>query len=104
MVSLEMQNYNATLTERQQKYLLCHQVKSIITNILQAKPYLRLKILSSDQERITEKAKFKYFPLGKAFENQIKIIENQGEKQIKAAEENKKKLLSLIMKRNLQHF
>ena len=41
MVNLEMKNYNATLTEKQQKYLLCHPVKSINTNILQAKPSLR---------------------------------------------------------------
>ena len=31
-----------------------------------------------------EQAKFTYSPLGKAFEKQIKTIEDQGEKQIKA--------------------
>ena len=31
-----------------------------------------------------EQPKFTYFPLGKAFEKQIKTIEDQGEKQIKA--------------------
>ena len=30
-----------------------------------------------------EQAKFAYSPLGKAFENQIKTIKDQGEKQIK---------------------
>ena len=38
-------------------------------------------ILPSDQSRIIEQEKFKYFLLGKAFEKQIKAIENQGEKQ-----------------------
>ena len=33
-----------------------------------------------------ERAKFTYSPLGKAFEKQIKAIEHQGEKQIKALE------------------
>ena len=35
-------------------------------------------ILPSDQSRIIEQAKFTYSPLGKAFEKQIKIIEDQG--------------------------
>ena len=38
------------------------------------------EILPSDQSRIIEQAKFKYFPLGKAFEKQIKTNEDQGEK------------------------
>ena len=41
-------------------------------------------ILPSNQQQIIEQAKFTYFPLGKAFERQIKTIENQGKKQIDA--------------------
>ena len=41
---------------------------------------------------MTEQAKFTYFPLGKAFEKQTKTSEDQGEKQKKAIEENKKQL------------
>ena len=45
--------------------------------------YLTIEdILPSDQSRIIEQEKFKYFLLGKAFEKQIKAIENQGEKQM----------------------
>ena len=40
------------------------------------------KILPPDQSRIIEQAKFTYSPLGKAFENQIKAIEDQGEKYV----------------------
>ena len=40
-------------------------------------------ILPSNQQQITEQAKFTYSPLRKAFEKQIKTIEDQGEKQIK---------------------
>ena len=40
-----------------------------------------------------EQAKFTYSPLGKAFEKQIKTIEDQGEKQIKALEKHEKQLL-----------
>ena len=44
-------------------------------------------ILPSNQQQIIEQAKFTYSPLGKAFEKQIKTIENQGEKQIKAIQD-----------------
>ena len=40
--------------------------------------------MPSDQSRIIEQAKFTYSPLEKAFENQTKIIEEQGQKQAKA--------------------
>ena len=45
------------------------------------------EILPSNQQRITEQAKFTYSPLGKAFEKQIKTIEDQGEKQTKAIQD-----------------
>ena len=52
-----------------------------------------MNILPSDQRRVTEKAKFTYYPLGKAFEKQTKTIEDQSKKQIKATEEHKKQLV-----------
>ena len=51
------------------------------------------EIIPSDQSRITEQAKFTYCPLGKAFERQVKAIEGQREKQIKALEKHGKKLV-----------
>ena len=39
--------------------------------------------LSTEQNKMIEQVKFTYSPLGKAFEKQTKIIENQG-KKIKA--------------------
>ena len=50
-------------------------------------------ILPSDQGRIKEHAKFTYFLLAKSFEKQIKTIEDQGEKQIKALQEHEKELV-----------
>ena len=44
-------------------------------------------ILSSNQQQIIEEAKFTYSLLGKAFEKQIKTIEVQAEKQIKAIQD-----------------
>ena len=44
------------------------------------------EILPSNQRKIIEQAKFTYSLLGKAFEKQIKTIEDQREKQIKALE------------------
>ena len=43
-------------------------------------------ILPSNQQQIIELAKFTYSPLGKAFEKQIKTIEDQGKKQVDALE------------------
>ena len=40
------------------------------------------EILPSNQQQIIEQAKFTYSPLGKAFEKQIKTIEDRGEKKI----------------------
>ena len=45
------------------------------------------EILQWNQQQIIQQAKFTYSPLGKAFENQIKTIEDQGEKQIKAIQD-----------------
>ena len=44
------------------------------------------EILPSNQGQILEQAKFIYSLLGKAFEKQIKTIKHQGEKQIKATQ------------------
>ena len=41
-------------------------------------------ILPSNQQQIIEQAKFTYSRLGKAFEKQIKGLEDQGNKQIKS--------------------
>ena len=41
-------------------------------------------ILPSNQQQITEQAKFTYSPLGKAFDEQIKATEDQGKKQADA--------------------
>ena len=40
-----------------------------------------------------ENTKFTYFILGKAFEKQIKTIEEHGKKQIKAIEEHEKQVM-----------
>ena len=52
-------------------------------------------MLPSDKSRIIEQAKSKHYALGKAFEKQIKTMEDQGIKQAEALktlklEENKK--------------
>ena len=47
------------------------------------------EILPSNQQQIIEQAKFTYSPLGKAFQKQTKIIEDQGKKQIKAIQDKR---------------
>ena len=46
-------------------------------------------ILPSNQQQIIEQAKFAYSTLGKAFEKQIKTIDDQGQKQIDALKDLK---------------
>ena len=53
------------------------------------------EILPSNQQQIIEQAKFTYSPLAKAFEKQTKAIEDQGEKQIKAIQNNKEQLVNI---------
>ena len=48
-------------------------------------------MIPPDQSRILEQAKFTYSTLDKAFEKQIKTIEEQGKKQVESLE-----VLSLI--------
>ena len=46
------------------------------------------EILPSNQQQIIQQAKFNYSPLGKAIEKQIKTIEDQENKQVKAIQDN----------------
>ena len=58
-------------------------------------------VLPSNQQQIIEQAEFTCSPLGKAFEKQIKTIEDQGEKQVKALEDLKLKEQKKQLKTNL---
>ena len=53
------------------------------------------EIIPSNKQQIIEQAKSKYSPLGKAFEKQVKTIEDQGKKQIEALENLKLKEIML---------
>ena len=53
-------------------------------------------ILPSNQQQIIEQTKFTYSPLGKAFDKQIKTIEDQGKKQVDALEKLKPKEIKPI--------
>ena len=70
MIGLEMKNYKMLLTEKLQKYWYYHWVKWMYINVLQVKKYY------FDQSKIIENATFTHSPLGKAFEKQLKTIEN----------------------------
>ena len=74
-----MKNYETILTEKQQKYQHYCQVKLINVN-----EYLTGDaILQSYQSSIIVQAKFTYCPLGKAFEKQIKSIEELEKNKLK---------------------
>ena len=54
-------------------------------------------ILPSTQQQIIKQTKFTYSPLGKAFDKQIKTIEDQGKKQVDALEKLKPEETKPIM-------
>ena len=72
---------------------------------------LQVKI-PQDQSRMIDPAKFTYSPLGKALDKQVKTIEDQGEKRIKAIDQHEKQLVEsdaliknmiMILKKIAQH-
>ena len=76
MIRLEMKNYNTILIEKQPKK------SALSSGKIHKYEYLTGEdILPSNQPQIIEQAKFTYSTLGKAFEKQIKTIEDQGEKK-----------------------
>ena len=76
MIRLEIKNYNNRDAAK---------ISALLYGKIDKYEYLTgEEILPSNQKQITEQAKFTYSPLGKAFEKQIKTIEDQEEKQIKA--------------------
>ena len=76
MIRLEMKNCYMILTEKLPKYQ-----PALSSGKTDKYEYLTGKdILPSNQQQITEQAKFTYSPVGQAFEKQIKTIEDQGQK------------------------
>ena len=78
MIKLEMKNYSTILIEKQLKYLL------IIRQIHKYEYLTSVDILPSNHQQIIGQAKITYSTLEKAFDKQIKTIEDQGKKQIDA--------------------
>ena len=52
----------------------------------------------SNQQQITEQAKFTYYPLGKAFEKQTITIEDQGKKQVETLKIKQNQLKEFFQK------
>ena len=64
------------------------KISALSSNKISKYKYLtEEEILPSNQKWIIEQAKFTYSPLGKAFQKQIKTIEDQGKQQVKALED-----------------
>ena len=76
-----MKGYNTILIEKQQKISALSSGKIDKYEFLTGK-----ELLSSEQSRIMEQAKFALSPLRKAFEKQTKTIEEQGKIQVEPLE------------------
>ena len=78
MIRLEMKNCNTMLIE-------AAKISALSSSKIDKYEYLTGEgILPSNQRQIIEPAKFTYSPLGNSFEKQIKTIEDQRQKQVKA--------------------
>ena len=64
-----MKNYSMIFIVKQQKTQISHQVELIKYENLTGN-----EILTPDQSRMIEEAKFTYSPLGKAFDKQVRKI------------------------------
>ena len=90
---IKNENYSTILTEKQQKYHALSSGRADKYEYLTGE-----EILPSDQSRTIEQAKFRYSPLGKAFDKEIKTIEKQGKKQVEALEVLKPNTKKLTIK------
>ena len=85
MIWLGMKSYNMILIE-------AAKISALPSGKIHKYEYLTdQEILPSDQQKIIEQAKFTYSLLGKAFEKQIKTIEDQGQKQVEILKDLKPK-------------
>ena len=84
MIRLEMKNYNMILNREAAKISALSSGK-----IHKYEYFMSEDVLPFNQQQIIEQAKFTYSLLGKDFEKQIKIIEDQGQKQAEAIENKK---------------
>ena len=73
MTRLEMKNCYMMLTEKQEKYQV-----NLLEKTDKYEYLIDEKILLFNQRQIMEEAEFAFFLLGKAFEKQTKMIEDQG--------------------------
>ena len=80
MIRLEMKDYSMILIKKLQKYQPYYQANLISVSILLVKKYYH----PIKKKKKIEQAKFAYSPLGKTFETQIKTIEDQEGRQVKA--------------------
>ena len=86
-IKLNMKNFNTTLEAA--------KISALSSGELNKYEYVTgEEILPSNKQQVIEQAKLTYSSLGKAFEKQIKTIEDQGEKEIKAIQDNRKQLIS----------
>ena len=54
------------------------KISTISSDIIDKYEYLGEEVIPSNQSRIIEKARFNYYPLGKALKKQVKTNEDQG--------------------------
>ena len=77
---------NDQIRDRKLQYGINREAAKISV-LSSGKTHMNILLVKIYYHLIKEQAKFTYYPLGKAFEKQIKTIENQGEKHIKVIQD-----------------
>ena len=84
MIRLKMKNYNIIISREYTYYNISRgaaKISALSSGKIHKYEYVTGEdILPSNQQQIIEQARFTYSPLGKAFEKQIKTIEDKGQK------------------------
>ena len=81
------------------------KISALTSRKIDKNKYVIVKeILPFDQSRIIKQTNFAYSPLGKAFEKQTKMIEDQEGKQVTALEERGKQLVKYCDEKRFSTF
>ena len=85
---IKIRTINDQIRDEKQQYDINREaakLSALSSGKIRKYEYLTVEdILPSNQQQIIEQAKFTYSPLGKDFEKQTKIIEDEGQKQVEA--------------------
>ena len=95
--------FNSQIRDEKPQYDIDREAALSLSEIHKYEYLTDEDILPSNQQQIIEQVKFTYSPLEKAFEKQIKTIEDQGENKQNQFKDNLKQLKNMLMMLKIPH-